>query len=90
MVGRSEAEARAKAAKQTGRPGTELTLERGESVAEAEAGQICEGCWERSRFETRGPSCPRSVPRPGRPGHVVLIGAFPLFCPGLAPRGEVG
>lgn len=38
MVGRSEAEARAVAAKLTGRPGAELTLERGECVAESVRG----------------------------------------------------
>lgn len=45
VVGRSEAEARAVAAKQTGRPEAELTLERGEKLA----GQIFEGCWNRGR-----------------------------------------
>lgn len=38
MVGRSEAEARAVAAKLTGRPGAELTLERGECMAESVRG----------------------------------------------------
>lgn len=38
VVGRSEAEARALAAKLTGRPGAELTLERGECVAESVRG----------------------------------------------------
>lgn len=42
MVGRSETEARALAAKQTGRPEAELTLERGEKLV----GQIFEGCWK--------------------------------------------
>lgn len=41
VVGRSEAEARAVAAKQTGRPEAELALERGEKPA----GQIFEHCW---------------------------------------------
>lgn len=38
VVGRSEAEARVVAAKLTGRPGAELTLERGECVAESVRG----------------------------------------------------
>lgn len=43
MVGRSEAEARAAAAKQTGRPEAELILERGEKLA----GQTASPCgWD--------------------------------------------
>lgn len=49
VVGRSEAEARAVAAKRTGRPEAELTLERGEKPA----GQIFGGCWNRGGMGSR-------------------------------------
>lgn len=70
VVSRSEAEARAVAAKQTGRPEAELTLERGEELAR----QTLE--WGRQRAPVGGTGS-----RAWRPQALRLWPPPSLFCP---------